>query len=125
MPAERGSPCRSILIVDNDRDSAESLAAALDDLGNDVEIASDETALAVQSRFKPEAVMIDLGLPGLGAYTVARFMRASPGARVALVALARWGQEVNWDRAHDAGFKYHLMMPADSAALQSLLAEMD
>lgn len=127
MPAGRESPCRSILIVDNDRDATEGLAAALSDLGNDVEIASDgPTALEVQSTFKPELVMISLDLPGMDAYTVARFMRSSPDLpKVALVALVRWGHEVSWDRAHQAGFKYHVMMPADFDALQSLLSEMD
>ena len=127
MPAERGTPCRSILIADNDRESAESLATALGNLGNDVEIASDvESALEVTRTFRPDVVMIDLRLPGLGAYTAARLIRAKAFPRkLVLVAVTSIGEEEDRRRSEEAGFKYHLTKPAHLTALQELLSEME
>lgn len=116
---------RRILIVDDNRDAALSLAMLLRVLGNDVETAFDgNAALIAVSAFRPSVVLLDLGMPDMNGYEVARRMRELPGfSAVTLVALTGWGQEEDRRRTHEAGFQRHLVKPVQLDALQAVLAD--
>ena len=114
---------RRLLLVDDNIDAATSQAALLRYLGHDVEVAySGEAALEKARDFRPEIVLLDLGMPGMDGYEVARRLRATPeGADIKLVAQTGWGQEEDRRRTREAGFDAHLAKPVDMAALQRLL----
>ncbi len=81
-------------------------------------------AIDVAARFHPHVVLLDIGLPGLDGYEVARRMRREPwGKQVTLVAVTGWGQAEDRERSRDAGFDAHLLKPVDHDALVKLLAE--
>jgi PAS domain S-box-containing protein len=114
-----------ILIADDNRDSAESLGMLLELSGHDVFIAHDGLeALAVAARERPDAALLDIGMPGLDGYEVAASVRREPwGARMTLIAITGWGQEDAKRMAQTAGFDHHLTKPMDSVLLESLLAQ--
>jgi signal transduction histidine kinase len=116
------APCR-ILVVDDNRDAAQSLAAMLRLSGGEVETAHDGVqALRVAERFRPSLVLLDIGMPGMSGFEVARKIRARPwGASVRLVAQTGWGQDEDRQRAREAGFDVHLTKPVDYAALMQLI----
>ena len=121
-----------ILVVDDNRDSANSLALLLEDLGHTVRTAHDgEAALAAAHAFGPDAVVLDIGLPRLDGYEVARRLRAAPapdpetggaGAQPLLIALTGYGHEENRLQAKAAGFDHHFAKPVDLDVLQGLFA---
>jgi signal transduction histidine kinase len=113
-----------ILVVDDNLDSAESLGLLLETLGADVQVAHDgPSALELFSASHPSIVLLDIGMPDMDGYEVARTLRARyPATRSTLVALTGWGQEEDRRRARDAGFDHHLVKPAQMEALQRLLA---
>jgi PAS domain S-box-containing protein len=117
-------PAQRILIVDDNRDAGDSLGMLLECLGADVRIARDGSeALKAFADYQPAVVLLDIGMPEMDGYEVARRIRASfPGTRTPLVAVTGWGQEEDKRRAREAGFDHHLIKPADVHALQSLLA---
>jgi CheY-like chemotaxis protein len=83
-------------------------------------------ALAVASEFRPQIVLMDIGLPGMDGYEVARRMRAQPeGDQRILVALTGYGRDEDYRRSFEAGFNYHLTKPIQVDALQAMLAEME
>jgi len=114
---------RRILVVDDNADSAEALALALGVTGHEVRLAADgPSALTTAAEFRPEAVLLDIGLPGMDGYEVARHLRAAKGsARMVLVALTGYGQEEDRQRAREAGFDHHLVKPANPDAILALL----
>jgi len=114
---------RRILIADDNRDSAETLAALLRMEGHEVTSVHDgPVALSVFSDIKPEVVLLDIGMPGLTGYEVARKMRQSAaGLAARLIAITGWGQDVDKERAFAAGFDYHLTKPVDPRRLIELL----
>ena len=114
---------RRILIVDDNRDALESLAALMEMAGHAVETASDgELALAVAPGFRPEVVLLDLGLPKLDGYEVARRIRATPwGQEVVLVALTGWGQDADRQRTRETGFNSHLVKPLEIGVLTEFI----
>jgi PAS domain S-box-containing protein len=115
-------PCR-VLIVDDNVDLAASLAFLLRELGCEAETVHDgPSALAAVERLCPDVVLLDIGLPGMDGYEVARRIRAR-GLGVLLVALTGYGQEKDRERARQAGFDLHLLKPADVLQLQALLDE--
>jgi signal transduction histidine kinase/CheY-like chemotaxis protein len=117
---------RRILVVDDNFDAASSLAMILELLGAKVRTAQGGAeALEVFDAFDPVAVLLDIGMPGMDGYEVARRLRESFPGRSTLVALTGWGQEDDRRRAREAGFDHHLTKPADIGALQSLLASID
>jgi PAS domain S-box-containing protein len=116
---------RRILVVDDLVEVAEDMAALLREaLGHDVRTAHDgPTALRAAAEFRPELVLLDLGLPGMSGYDVARRLRGLPGlGDVALVALTGWGQEDDRRKTREAGFNHHLVKPVGLKELQPLLA---
>ena len=119
------SPQR-ILVVDDNRDAADSLGMLLQVLGAEVRIARDgPEALAEFSAYDPSVVLLDIGMPGMDGYEVARRIRSGfPDRRTALIALTGWGQDEDRRRAREAGFDHHLIKPADLDALQGLLASL-
>jgi signal transduction histidine kinase len=131
-PAERRSewgvrrlaPPRRVLVVDDNVDAAESLATLLRVERHEVYTAHDgPTALATAEAFRPEVVLLDIGLPQMDGYEVARRLRARAGFEKALlVALTGYGQEEDRRRAAEAGFDAYLVKPADPLALHELLA---
>ena len=115
---------RRVLIVDDNRDAAASLALLLKLLGSDTQTANDGlSALQTAETHRPDLVLLDLGMPGMSGFEVARRLREHPvlGA-VTLVALTGWGQEEDRRRTEAAGFDHHLVKPVDLAALSSLVA---
>ncbi|MCD6041459.1 MAG: histidine kinase [Burkholderiales bacterium] len=123
-PAASGRPSR-LLIVDDNQDSARSQAKMLRLLGHEVEVAFEGgEALRQVAAFRPDVVLLDLGLPGIDGYEVARRIRAMPeGREVLLVAQTGWGQDEDRRRTAAAGFDAHLVKPVELDALLRLLDE--
>ncbi|WP_167784869.1 ATP-binding protein [Ramlibacter rhizophilus] len=115
-----------VLVVDDNVDAAETLVTVLDMLGHEARSAhAGEEALALAASFQPELVLLDIGLPGMDGYEVARRLRADARlGRVLLVALTGWGSQEDRKRARDAGFDHHLTKPVDVAAVEALLAQL-
>lgn len=120
----RATVKRRVLIVDDNVDAADSLAMLLNIDGHEAAAAYSATAaLEAVERWKPEIVLLDVGLPEVDGYEIARRLRASnpvPGIR--LIALTGYGRDEDRERAREAGFDDHLLKPADMEALQRLLA---
>jgi PAS domain S-box-containing protein len=121
-----GSPPRRILVVDDNLDSAESLATLLQFSGHEVRVAHDGPgALAAAKQFLPDVVLLDIGMPGMSGYQVARRLREEPALRhMTLVAQTGWGQEEDRRRAKDAGFDHHLVKPVVLRELHELIARL-
>jgi signal transduction histidine kinase len=114
---------KRVVVVDDCRDGAESLAMLLRIWGHEVRVAYDgPTALQTVRAEAPDVVLLDIGLPGMDGYQVARRLRELPGDRLTLVALTGHGQNEDRRRSLEAGFDYHLTKPVDTEALQQLLA---
>ncbi len=115
-----------ILVVDDNRDSAESLAMLLKLSGNETYTAYDGLqAVEAAATFRPEVVLLDIGLPKLNGYEAARKIREQPwGKGMVLVALTGWGQDEDRQKSRDAGFNDHMVKPVDHGALMKLLAEL-
>lgn len=115
---------RRILLVDDNRDAADSLAMLLRMMGHDVHTAHDGmAALSAVTTFGPEVVLLDIGLPVLNGYEVARRIREQPGGSdIELIAVTGWGQEEDRRRSREAGFDYHITKPVELGELQKLLA---
>jgi CheY-like chemotaxis protein len=111
--------------VDDNRDAADSLCILLASLGVDAHCAyAGEEALRRLPQLRPDAVVLDIGMPGMDGNEVARAIRAEAhhdGVR--LIALTGWGQEGDRERTRASGFDHHLTKPVDLAALQRLLLE--
>jgi signal transduction histidine kinase/ActR/RegA family two-component response regulator len=123
MSALKGAP--RLLVVDDNRDAADSLGALLEMLGAEVRVAhSGPAALEAVASFHPDAVLLDIGMPGMNGYEVANRIRTQGnGSRnTTLIALTGWGQDNDRRRSAEAGFDHHLVKPADVGALQTLLA---
>jgi CheY-like chemotaxis protein/nitrogen-specific signal transduction histidine kinase len=114
-----------VLIVDDNRDAAQSLALMLDLEGHEVRTAADGLeALEVAEVFRPKVVLLDIGMPGIDGYETARRLRARPWAKSALLcAQTGWGQEDDKRKARSAGFDRHLVKPIDPEELNRILAE--
>jgi signal transduction histidine kinase len=117
---------RRVLVVDDNEDSAESLALLLRLAGHLVETAHDgEAALEVAGRFQPDAILLDLGMPRLNGYEVCERIRMQPwGQGILMVAQTGWGQAQDRARTMEAGFDAHLTKPIDPAAVQEMLVKM-
>jgi signal transduction histidine kinase/DNA-binding response OmpR family regulator len=116
---------RRVLVVDDNVDGADSLAILLRAARHEVAVSHDgAAALREAEAFRPEVVLLDIGLPGMSGYEVARRLRQLPGLEgVLLVALTGYGQDEDRQRSRDAGIDHHLVKPADPQALQQLLGD--
>jgi CheY-like chemotaxis protein len=117
-------PSRRILVADDNDDAAESLTLRLQLAGHDVRTARNGAeALAIAGEFKPEIVLLDLGMPKMDGYDTAREIRKRPwGKRATLIALTGWGQQKDRQRTSEAGFDRHLVKPVDEVELFEALA---
>ena len=122
--AEASVRAARVLVVDDNEDAADSMAEILRLLGADVTVVYDGgAALDAWKAHSPSVVLLDIGMPGMDGYEVARRIRdGSPRNGTWLVALTGWGQEDDRRRASEAGFDHHLVKPVDIAVLQDLLA---
>jgi CheY-like chemotaxis protein/two-component sensor histidine kinase len=114
--------CR-ILIVDDNHDAADTLGMLLNELGATVHVAhSGPDALRALEAFQPDAVLLDIGMPGMDGYEVSRHVRTSPRYKdVLLIALTGWGQHDDRERTRRAGFDHHMVKPPDIDRLRSIL----
>ncbi len=123
---DRARQCsgRRILVVDDNEDSAVSLALMLKIMGHDTRTAKDGLeAVEMAATFRPDVVLLDIGLPRLDGYDACRRIREQPGGEhMVLIAQTGWGQEEDRCRSKEAGFNFHLVKPVDPAALEKLLA---
>ncbi|HEY7313938.1 MAG TPA: ATP-binding protein [Gemmataceae bacterium] len=117
--------CR-ILIVDDNRDSADSLAVLLKVMGNEVGTAYDgEQAVEAAATLRPDVVLLDIGMPKVNGYEACRRIRQQPwGQGMFLIALTGWGQEEDRRRTEQAGFDRHMVKPVEPAALMKLLTSL-
>src|SRR5262245_22559946 len=122
--AKRAGDARRILIVDDDRDLAQSLAMSLESQGNEVRTAHDgNEALAIAAEFRPHAVALDVSLPAMNGFDVVRQLRQQSWAReVVMIALTGWTQNEVRERALEAGFDHFLVKPVEAAMLIELSA---
>lgn len=126
-PAPAPTPRRAqLLVVEDHPDVAEGMVTLLELLGHDVRLASDgEAALSLAHARPPEAMLIDIGLPGMDGYEVARRLRADPALTgVLLIALTGYGRLEDKQRAFAAGFDHHLTKPVELQQLNALLASL-
>jgi signal transduction histidine kinase len=117
---------RRILLADDNRDALETLARLLQLGGHEIHKAVDGVqALEAATRVRPDLVLLDIGMPGMDGYEVARRIRSQPWGRAAtLVALSGWGQESDRKRSREAGFDSHCIKPLDPQRLSMLLASL-
>jgi CheY-like chemotaxis protein len=113
---------RRVLIVDDNRDAADSLSMLLRLRGDEVRTAYDgQQAIDVANEFQPDAIVLDIGLPKLDGYEAARRIRQQPWASDAvLIALTGWGQDKDRRLAVEAGFDHHMVKPVDPSALAAV-----
>ncbi|HVE50155.1 MAG TPA: response regulator [Casimicrobiaceae bacterium] len=118
-------PPRRILVADDNKDAAVALAMYLELQGHAVRTAHDGIeALEIAQAFRPDIALLDIGMPKLNGYDVARRMRGEPwGGNSTLIAVTGWGQEEDRQRAASAGFSHHLTKPVSEQTLLSLLAQ--
>jgi PAS domain S-box-containing protein len=120
----RPSARRRILVADDNRDSATSLAMMLQVMGNETRTAFDGLeALDVAAAFRPDVILLDIGMPRLNGYDACRRIREQPwGKDLVLVAVTGWGQDEDRRRSQESGFNSHLVKPVEPADLEKLLA---
>jgi CheY-like chemotaxis protein len=113
-----------ILVVDDNHDSALSMAMMLQIMGHDTRTAHDgESALSTAEAFLPEVVLLDIGLPKLNGYEVAQRIREKTwGQSMYLIAVTGWGQDEDRQRSSEVGLNLHMVKPVEPAALEKLLA---
>jgi len=115
-----------ILIVDDNVDSADSLAMLLEITGNKTYMAHDGVeAIEAIEKYRPEVVLLDIGLPKIDGHEVCRHVREQPwGKHIVVIALTGWGQEDDRRKSEEAGFNGHLVKPVDYDKLLELLSEL-
>ena len=117
---------RRILLADDNEDALESLATLLECDGHEVHTASDGAkALELAAKCRPDVALLDIGMPKMDGYELARLIRAQPwGKSIVLIALTGWGQDDDRRRSREVGFDSHLVKPLDPDALTTLLARL-
>jgi CheY-like chemotaxis protein len=126
QPREADAPRRRILVVDDNQDAARLLSTLLNLSGHTTHMEHDGlAAVSAAESFRPELILLDLGLPKLSGHDAARRIRQQPwGQAMILVALTGWGQEEDRRKSSEAGFDHHLVKPVDHAQLNRLIAAM-
>jgi CheY-like chemotaxis protein len=124
MPQLIHPPHAKVLVVDDNQDAANSLATLLEVMGYEVRTAYDgPEAIEAADEFQPAVALLDIGLPRLSGYDIARHVREHLGGDVLLVAITGWGQEDDRRRAREAGFDHHFTKPADFEVLLELIGQ--
>jgi CheY-like chemotaxis protein len=119
---ERVAGKRKVLVADDNRDAAETLALLLQLEGHEVSIAHDgEHAVQLAEKERPDVALLDIGMPRLNGYDAARQIRRRLHSDVVLVAVTGWGQEEDQRRAQEAGFDFHFTKPLDVPGLTPIL----
>jgi CheY-like chemotaxis protein/anti-sigma regulatory factor (Ser/Thr protein kinase) len=121
-PNHAGVP-RRVLVVDDNVDAAATLDLLLRSLGHETRVANDGMkALEIAREFRPEVILLDIGMPGLDGYEVARRLRAmNHGTSFRIIAVTGWGQDADRSKAKEAGFDVHLVKPVDLGVLSKVL----
>jgi DNA-binding response OmpR family regulator len=115
---------RKVLVVDDNEDAADSLATLLGVMRYEVRVAYDgPEAIEAADQFEPAVALLDIGLPQLSGYDIARHIRRTRGDDVLLVAITGWGQEEDRRKAREAGFDHHFTKPADFEVLLELIEQ--
>lgn len=123
-PSSEGVVRRRVLVVDDNTDAADTMAMLIAALGGQSAVAYDgESALEHAAAFEPDAILLDIGMPGMDGYDTCRHLRARLGAAVHIIALTGLGQQRDKDRALVAGFDAHLTKPVEPGTLKKLLTE--
>jgi CheY-like chemotaxis protein len=114
---------KRILVIEDNRDSADSLRLLLECYGYEVAVAyTGHDGVQATEQYHPDVVLCDIGLPGLDGYGVARRLRANPAtAKARLLAVTAYAQDEDRCRSHEAGFEHHLVKPVDPDALRRVL----
>ncbi len=113
-----------MLVVDDNTDAARALELVLKSLGHEARVEHDgERALKVAAAFKPDVVLLDLGLPGMDGFELARRLRKAQGPGLRVIAVTGWGQETDRQRSQEAGFDLHLVKPVDPQDLARIISE--
>lgn len=113
---------KTVLIIDDERDLADSLGALLENSGYQVRVAySGEEGLGSAAKVRPDAVILDIAMPSMSGYDVARILRKNYGSGLTIIALTAWDDSRTLQLAADAGFDTHLTKPAELSALTRLL----
>jgi PAS domain S-box-containing protein len=122
--AEPSRTSLRVLVVDDNMDAAQSLGLLLEESGHDVQTAYDGlTALEIALDYRPNVVLLDIGLPGIDGFEVAKRLRQQPDlSSVVLVAMTGYGQVTDKQRSQDAGFSHHLVKPANFGKVLQILA---
>ena len=124
MTPATASAVPRVLVVDDNEDAADSLATLLGVMGYEVRTAYDgPEAIVAADEFQPAVALLDIGLPQLSGYDIAKHVREHRGEDVLLVAITGWGQEDDKRRAREAGFDHHFTKPADFDKLLKLIDE--
>lgn len=116
---------RQVLVVDDNRDAADALATSLALAGHEVRAAySGGAAMDVARAFRPHAILLVIGLPGMSGYDVARAIREDPSLTgIVLVAVTGWGQPDDRRKAREAGFDHHRVKPVDANDVELLIRD--
>jgi PAS domain S-box-containing protein len=122
---QKAPVARRVLVVDDNVDAATTLEVLLRSLGHETRVAHDGLrALEIAREFRPEVILLDIGMPGMDGYEVARRLRAmNHGQTFRIVAITGWGQEADRTRSREAGFDVHLVKPVDLGVLARVLDE--
>jgi two-component system, sensor histidine kinase len=120
-------PRHRLLVVDDNHDAADSLGLLLKTLGAEVRtVYGGEDALGVLDAYRPSAILLDLGMPGMDGHEVAKLVRQRPEQRdTVLIALTGWGQQEDISRTRESGFDHHWIKPLDLTTLRKLLLSLD
>ena len=118
-------PARRILVVDDNHDAAQALRLLLESDGHEVRLSADgDSGLAMARQYRPDVVLLDIGLPKMNGYEIAKRIRSDPALQgTMLVAVTGYGQMHDRARASACGFHHHLVKPVEFSALQQLLRE--
>jgi CheY-like chemotaxis protein len=125
-PSETPKPRLKILVVDDNQDSALSMAMMLSIMGHETRTAHDgEAAVSTAQTFRPHVVLLDIGLPKLNGYEVAQQIRQHDwGTGMFLIAVTGWGQDEDRQRSEEVGLNLHMVKPVEPAVLEDLLANL-
>jgi PAS domain S-box-containing protein len=115
---------RRVVVIDDNEDAADTMALLVEELGGGTRVAHDgQNGLRAVAEFRPDVVLLDIGMPDMDGYEVCRRIRQEPyGQDMMIIAVTGWGQEQDEQRAIESGFDAHLTKPADPAALGRILA---